>query len=138
MFVPTQYSYTLDSIGDDDTVPAHAHQCIQLISGIIPLVVLIGLNTRIYIAIKKRMQAREGTILTYSYRISLIGLSLGRMVLIQFQNQFAISDAGVDVVAAAEGRGRGGRARRDHPRLHRLPQLQVLRQLLRGVRHALQ
>ena len=63
MFVPTQY--TLDSIGDDDTVPAHAHQCIQLISGIIPLVVLIGLNTRIYIAIKKRMQAREGTILAY-------------------------------------------------------------------------
>ena len=29
---------------------------LQLISGIIPLVVLIGLNTRIYIAIKKRMQ----------------------------------------------------------------------------------
>ena len=74
MFVPTQYSYTLDSIGDDDTVPAHAHQCIQLISGIIPLVVLIGLNTRIYIAIKKRMQARgEGNDALFIWDQTLMG-----------------------------------------------------------------
>ena len=73
MCAATQCTPTVPTyIGDDDTAlaHAHAHQCIQLISGIIPLVVLIGLNTRIYIAIKKRMQAREGTTLTY--RISLV------------------------------------------------------------------